>query len=379
MFCSQFRPLIGGAERQAEKLAEALVRLGCKVKILTPRIDPNSPTVEHDNGVAIQRFILSDFSKYLRIRGIALVNIPWIVFQVAFRVAKELANFDIIHCHVGSPEVVGAAMSARFFGRPILCKAAVAGDRSDLGELEKTGPAGRIVAHLLRWVVQTWVATTAAVQRELIAAGIKPSKVIGIPNGVPLKATRERNPHPERSSNFLYLGRVSTNSDRDIDTLLTAFDQLATDRPNLQLAIVGGGDLLQATREAASKLLASSRIQMPGFSDSEYWLEWADYFVLPSRREGLSNALLEAMARGLPCIANDIPSNREVLNNGKAGVLVPVGDVVALRNVMCRFVVDAAFARAIAQRGLERIRTCYAIEAVAAQYNELYSNLLRQH
>ena len=58
MFCPQFRPIVGGSERQAEKLAAALVETGCRVTILTPRIDPDSPDMEEANGVIIERFRL---------------------------------------------------------------------------------------------------------------------------------------------------------------------------------------------------------------------------------------------------------------------------------------------------------------------------------
>ena len=56
MFCPQFRPVVGGAERQAEKLAAALAEAGCRVTILTPRLDPDSPDMEEANGVTSSGF-----------------------------------------------------------------------------------------------------------------------------------------------------------------------------------------------------------------------------------------------------------------------------------------------------------------------------------
>jgi glycosyltransferase involved in cell wall biosynthesis len=100
--------------------------------------------------------------------------------------------------------------------------------------------------------------------------------------------------------------------------------------------------------------------------------------VLPSRREGLSNALLEAMASGLPCIANDIPPNREVLDGGRAGLLVPVEDEEALLKALRGLVTDADNARMWGKRARDRVISTYTIDAVAARYDDLYHRLNRQ-
>jgi glycosyltransferase involved in cell wall biosynthesis len=175
---------------------------------------------------------------------------------------------------------------------------------------------------------------------------------------------------------FLYMGRLSTNAQRDIPTLVRAFDRLASNCPEVELAIVGGGELFEETRRLAQSCAVRDRIHLPGFDQAEKWLGWADCFVLPSRREGLSNALLEAMAAGLPCIANDIPPNREALDDGNAGVLVPVEDCDALVEAMRALVEDEAKARSFALRAFERAQRCYSITAVANSYALLYASLV---
>jgi glycosyltransferase involved in cell wall biosynthesis len=171
---------------------------------------------------------------------------------------------------------------------------------------------------------------------------------------------------------FLYLGRLSDNARRDVPTLITAFEKIAARHADAELALVGGGDRLEDTREAARRSGARERISLPGFADPEKWFAWADCFVLPSTREGLSNALLEAMAEGLPCIANDIPPNREVLRDGDAGVLVPVGDAAALEAAMERMITDGDHAARFAERAIRRVEETYSIRAVADRYALLY-------
>jgi glycosyltransferase involved in cell wall biosynthesis len=184
MFCPQFRPVIGGSERQAEKLAVALAETGCRITILTPRIDPESPDMEEFNGASIERFPLTDLSRRYPVRGIAVLNIPYILWQVARAVRPRLQGKDILHCHIGSLQTAGAALAGHMAHVPVLCKAATAHHRSDLGESQQAGASGRLVAWLVRALIQTWVATTTAVEEALIRAGVEPGKIVRIPNGV---------------------------------------------------------------------------------------------------------------------------------------------------------------------------------------------------
>ena len=186
MFCPQFRPLIGGAERHAEKLAVALAETGCQVKILTPRIDPDSPDSEEANGVTIERFPLTDLARRYPVPGVAVLNIPYILWQVARAVRPHLKDADVLHCHLGSLQSAAAALAARLTHVPNLCTACTADHRSDLGDIEKTGATGPLVAWLARALIRTWVATTAAVETALIRAGVEPGKIVRIPNGVDL-------------------------------------------------------------------------------------------------------------------------------------------------------------------------------------------------
>ncbi len=392
MFCPQFRPTVGGAERQVEKLAAALARSGCEVRVLTPRRDPDSPDLEHSDGVTIERFALDDLSRRIRIPGIGLLNIPYILWQVARAVRPRLRGMQVLHCHIASLETAGAALFGRMHGVPVICKAAMADDRSDLGEIEKGAFSGRVVSRLVRAIVQTWVATTQAVNDALIRAGVAPERIVCIPNGVELPGVElraalsvdpiasTRNPaEPQRGEHihrFLYVGRLAANIDRDVPGLIHAFDRLAAIYPAIELAVVGGGDRLEETRKLAQRCDARARIHLPGFDRPDGWFAWADCFVLPSRREGLSNALLEAMASELPCIANDIPPNREVLDGGNVGLLVPVGDRDALVAAMRGLLDDGAQARQLAVRARQRAHSVYAIDGVAERYVQLYRSLL---
>ena len=376
MFCPQFAPVVGGAERQAEKLGQALCRDGVEVRVLTPRLDAGSPTDEMMDGLHVRRFWMSDLSKRFRLRGIGVLNAPWIAGQVMWRVWLHSRDADVVHCHIGSLQTVAAAWAARLRGIPVICKAAMADDRSDLGEAAKRGGlTGRLVARVSPRAFTCWVATTQAVKEALLRAGVEAQRIVVIPNGVDVAQMPVHVSAARPARRFLYLGRLSTNINRDVPGLLHAFDRLAGDLDDAELAIVGTGDLLLETRALAERCRHARRIRVPGLGDPIQWLAWADCFVLPSRREGLSNALLEAMAAGLPCIANDIAPNREVLDDGGAGLLVPMESVEGLHRAMLRIATDVDSAAHYAAKAQARVQAEYSLVKVVSEYVSLYRDI----
>jgi glycosyltransferase involved in cell wall biosynthesis len=113
--------------------------------------------------------------------------------------------------------------------------------------------------------------------------------------------------------------------------------------------------------------------------DVPAYLQASNVFVLPSKREGLPNALLEAMATGLPCICTDLPGVTDwVTDAGNAGILVAPDDVAALANALTRLYRDATAAAALGRRARTRACDTFAIRSVADQYLSLYEELLRR-
>lgn len=380
MFCPQFRPIVGGAERQAEKLAKALAHKGVRVTVLTPRLVLDTPEHEEDAGVVVHRFPLFDLCRRLPgVRGLGPLNLLLIRAQVIRAINRYLDSIDVVHMHIAAPMTAFAMQAARTKGIPVLCKVANAGPPDDLQRLNEIGISGNLLRRSMIRSLDCWVATTHAVRDVLHKWGVASQKIATIANGVSLvgDVPPTTNNGGGRVRRFLYLGRLSSNIQRDVPNLIRAFERLADQNSYTELALVGDGDLYYETAALVSQTRNRQRIQMPGLQKPETWLRWADCFVLPSRREGLSNALLEAMAHGLPCIANDIPPNREVLDDGKAGILVPVGDEDRLYLEMKRMATESGQADAMGCAALERVQERYSIEAVADRYITLYEELIR--
>lgn len=378
MFSPQFRPIVGGAERQAEKLSKALVKRGHRVTVLTPRLIRGTPEYEKDSGVVIYRFPLFDLCKRMpKVPWLGPLNLLSIRAQTIRAVSIYLKDSDVLHCHIASPMTAFAMQAAWKKRIPVLCKVAVSGEKTDLGELSGVGLGGPQLARSMIRQVDCWVATTQAVKKSLLDWGVESSRIETISNGVDLVADPSQIGGRRVARRFLYLGRLSSNIQRDIPTLIRAFDRVADQIPEAELALVGDGDLYHSAAAQVAQARNSQHIQMPRQQKPEPWLHWADCFVLPSKYEGLSNALLEAMAYGLSCIANDIPPNREVLNDGAVGILVPVGDEDCLYEEMLRLATASGCSAALGGKAFSRVKERYSIESVADQYIDLYKQLTK--
>jgi len=129
------------------------------------------------------------------------------------------------------------------------------------------------------------------------------------------------------------IGRLTEQ--KDFSTLLDAF-RIAADQINARLVILGEGEERNLLTRKIEDLGLQEMVLMPGFVDNPYaFLAHSSVFVLSSKWEGLPTVLVEAMACGLPVVATDCPSGpREILQDGKFGRLIPVGDPVALSSAI---------------------------------------------
>ena len=108
------------------------------------------------------------------------------------------------------------------------------------------------------------------------------------------------------------------------------------------------------------------------------YLQAADMFLLPSLTEGISNALLEAMASGLPCLATPVGGNNEVLEHGKYGLMVPVANVSEWADALVRMATTESLRKELGTKARERVLSMYDFNVVGSQYEKLYSDLMNE-
>ena len=374
MFCNQFRPIVGGAERQAERLSRALLERGAHVVVLTPQLDPAWPEREVFDGLEVRRFPLPDLPKRFGIRGLGPANLVLQRVWTRRALRQHVGEFDLVHAHLASNLVADIIAPAHAAGKPVLCKVACGGERFDFDKIRGTSLFGGFLVQQLKAGIDCWIAISSEVRADLLAAGVPDTRIASIPNGVePVEPLTRNVEAPVRR--FLYLGR---SSKCDLASLIAAFDRLLEHRPDCELRIVGAGAGAAVPPRVADHARAASRTRWDEHLPADEAFEWADALVLPTRAEGISNSLLEAMARGIPAIVSDIPPNREVVEDGLCGLLAPLGDPDGWSRELLRLADEPDLATRLSAAGIARIEQRYAIGRVAEQCLALYARIRSQ-
>jgi glycosyltransferase involved in cell wall biosynthesis len=145
---------------------------------------------------------------------------------------------------------------------------------------------------------------------------------------------------------------------KGFDGLISAFSQLAKTGWDGNLLILGEGEERARLEQLVEEAGLAGRIFLPGFQTNPYpFFQASTIFVLNSWMEGLPTVLLEALALGLPVVATDCPSGPgEILENGKYGVLVPVGDPNKLAKSLGELLHDPQRLSTLRSLGIERAR-----------------------
>lgn len=221
------------------------------------------------------------------------------------------------------------------------------------------------------------VAVSQAMARDLRdALGLPTEKVVTIYNPVDLQALRAAAQMPVNHhwlspthDKLVILGIGRLEAQKDFATLLKAFAE-AKARRDCRLIILGEGSQRNQLVELARELGVADSVDMPGFVKNPYpYLRCADLFVLSSMHEGMPNALIEALALGVPVVATNCRSGpAEILEDGRWGRLVPVGDVPA----MTRAILETLANPSVQQEGAVRsVRDRFGVERVTDQYFEV--------
>ncbi len=222
------------------------------------------------------------------------------------------------------------------------------------------------------------IAVSGKVADDLVRRGIPSGHVEVVRNGLPLAGLPVADPRRvdrlrgelDLRAGVPVVGVVARRKSQE--ELLQAAARL--ERP-LEILLLGV-DEDDELREVAASLPGDVRARCLGFRDDVADVSATfDVFVLPSRIEGFSLALLEAMARGLPCIATDEGGNREALAEG-AGVLYPVGDVTALTRELAALLDDPDRAQRLGQRARERAHAEFDVARTVERTEALYRRLL---
>jgi glycosyltransferase involved in cell wall biosynthesis len=368
---------IGGAERQQLALAEHLPRDRFAVEFIV--LGERSANARAAEALGVPVHVLGSARR-------ATSPLPVFALRAAGRVAAYLrtvrrGHYDIVDAWLYHAYAL-AALTRPVSGAPIL----IAGRRSLSAYKRRFGPLERILDGLARRSADVIVANSAAVVEDVVAReGIARSRLRLIRNGVV--------PAPELSAerraelragwgvapDALVIGCIANpRPGKGLELLVRIMGDLRAEGRAVHLVVIGEGPL-RPTLEAQIAAAGLERVViLPGAVPDARPLYGAfDVVVQASEAEGLPNALLEAAAAGRAIVATAAGGTSEIVEDGRTGSLVPVGDEPALRLALARMLDEPDLRARTGDAAREHVLTTFGLERMVAETAALYEELAR--
>jgi glycogen synthase len=360
---SEYPPIGGGAGKASANLARELVNMGQEVVVLTSAFS-DLPGDDQSEGVRILRI------KAIRRKQDRSSALEQIVFMVLSCLAtlRLLRSWrpDITLAYFGVPCGPAALLAKIFYGVPFVVSLR-GGDVPGFRPYD-FATYHRLVSPLLRIIwkqAEVLVANSTGLQ-DLAQKFDSTVPISVIPNGVDITryAEVQRQWAPPK---LLLVGRLVYQ--KGVDLLFKALADLSDQ--NWTLSLVGDGPELDNLQSQASTLGIAERVGYERWLTGDALLQQyraANLFVFPSRHEGMPNAVLEAMASGLPVIATRIAGNEELVIPGETGLLVPSEDTAALKNALAELIADAARREQMGKAARRHVEQHYTWSQIARKY-----------
>jgi glycosyltransferase involved in cell wall biosynthesis len=353
MFCDYYDVgSCGGAERVAAEVAKGLRAGGALTRTIS--VAPKSlPRASGRSDETVVRATGIDLSKVF---GVELQASPTAA-RVASRAMREFRP-DLMYAHsLHFQSSLAAARLRRRSGIPLVTTVHV----GSVDELPPTVRAatrvfestiGRFILHRSDAVI----AVSDAVAAHVRSLGVAAAKINVVPNGVDHETFH---PGPPRAQGgpleVVFVGRLIANKAPEV--VVRAIERVRAAAVAVRVTFVGDGPERDALEASVRSLGLDDVVRFVGEqADVADYLRNADVFVRPSLTEGMSLAVLEAMACGLCVIASDIRANRELLGDNRSGLLVSPGDSDALAAAITALASDGPRRRVLGERAVHDAR-----------------------
>lgn len=293
--------------------------------------------------------------------------------------------YDIVHTHTSKGGFVGR-LAAKLAGVPMILHTA-----HGFAFHEASPPRTRRFYSTMERIASHWcdrVITVSEFHRNwaLELGMCSPDKIVAIPNGIAdpgrhsnVDFVQLRRQLQKRNGDFLILcvGRLAP--DKGLEYLIEAAAAMPQMERRLQIVIAGDGPAREQLERFAAKLGVIDRVSFIGFrEDVADLLAACDLVVLPSVREGLSIALLEAMAAGKPIVATSIGSQREVALHAEVGLFVRPADAISLAEAILRLAADQTLMTRLGNNARAIYESFYTEDRMLRSYRRLYLDLLEE-
>jgi glycosyltransferase involved in cell wall biosynthesis len=364
-------PAGGGTEGQVLTLGRRLTAQGIRVVVVTPRAHDTRPKSEQVEAISVVRI---PYPKIPKVGGAILL------VRLAIWLMRNGRRHAAIHAHIADVMAAVSCVVGRLIGRPVVVKLA-GGAEFDTGVFAP-GRGGPLV-DLLRWGLRQatfYQVTSSRLAGQLAGRGFDGHKVRLVPNAIDLALFRPGGALAEQRR-FLsldaglvgvFVGRLVV--EKGLEFFFSAWARTFEAAASVALLVVGSGELEPRLRATVERLGRSRQIRFLGAQREVLPFLWAaDFGVLPSSSEGLSNALLEYMAAGLPVLGSRISGTEDLVVDGETGWLFESLDGRQLESRLREIAsLPRETLRGMGRRARERVAAHSGLDAIAERLKELY-------
>jgi len=359
----QFPETLGGGERIVLRLAALLPSYGYRVSILTFFVHPSSHALD---SASCPIYLLPlrrtyDFS--------------------AFRAALEFRRFladqqiRIVQTFFESSDIWAGLVTKT------MPDIALIWSRRDLGILR--GRKHRIAYCLMANAPNAVFAVSDQVRRHCIEVdGIPDARVYTVHNGLDLENWSGEVRHTRNTDQVLIVTVGNIRRVKGHDVLVRAAQIVTARFPGAVFSVAGDvleSDYSSELTNLIEELGLADKFRFEGgVANLRKFLSGADVFVLPSRSEGFSNAIIEAMAASLPIVATDVGGNAEAVKDGVTGLLVAPEDHTALADAICLLIANSPLAISMGEAGKKYVGEKFTTDAMMRQMVAVYGRLIAE-
>ena len=376
MVTERYIPIWGGAENQLRQLIPHLVSKGCEIEVVTRRWHEEMSRKELVDGIRVHR---------IGSPGTGIFKTASFVFSLIIFLLFKCRDTQIFHSH-GALKIGGlCAVAAKLTGKKNIAKIATAGH---IPKLVKSR-WGRVIANLFKRS-DAVICMTREIEHELMDIACHRDKIVRIRNAVDSRRFKAA----DNFSRSEFLKRYRINEAgllvifssrlvfrKGIDILLAAWPAVHKKNPYVYLLIIGSGkdqpdSIEKAMKEKVVQEGLDNIIFLGETDEPEKLLGIADIFVFPSRKEGFPNALMEAMAAGLPSVCSRIGGVLPLVDDGKTGILYETENAGQLAEKLDMVLKDKALRTRLGANARSAMEKNYSFEKTSCEYCQLYEKLI---
>jgi glycosyltransferase involved in cell wall biosynthesis len=381
MVTGAYHPEISSSAVQCRDMARLLAGRA-DIRVLTTAVDRRVLADTVVDGVAVSRILVDVTSKPSKLGA---------TVRMAFALLRLIPWCEVVHIHGFSTKNVIVTAVAWLFRRPVILSLHTSGFDE--------ATSIRYHSPLAWWAFRRadlYLSVSPRLVDAYLAEGLPGDRIQLVPNGIDLErfrpataaeraALRTRLGLPLDAPIVLFVGFFSQDKQPRVafDAWMALHDRHGIDA---MLLFVGAtksayfevdADLATGMRDEAAARGRGDGVHFTGMThDVQDYFRAADAFVLPSRREGLPVALLEAMASGLPCVASRLPGSTDIIiTHGENGLLVPVGDACAIADSLAGVLTHDARAASLGSAARRTVAERFANWHVAGQWLEAYETV----